>query len=1822
MLAKYDKFNKKRRPAIILCNPDGSQLYSLVGIKDTQITLRYNDVSEFSFKAYSHGNGRSNAYYKLLTSRRRVLIKDVGMFIITKVIEVGNEKTVQCKSLEHMATEIGFYLEEGTYKFYEAVSTDKKTIVDCILEKFVGWEIGGVDSSLWDLHRTFDVTDKSLYDFIKGDVEKAYNCIFIFDTINKTITIKDGNKSANKTNISLSSKNLIKEAEIEELSEDVITALNVYGAGDLTIRSVNPLGSTIYDFSYYKTSEWMDDDLINAITVWENKVKTSEASFKGNLNNIKVHNKELITLNTTLKELENRLSELETLKAVRLEQDLDISDINSQIEIKKSEITNQKELIKNKKTQIDTLTKANSGIVQDNSFNNNFTQSQYETLQAFIKIGKYQNTKFVISDSMTDVEKQEITEELFTVGKAELSRLVEPRYNCRINAINFTELIKYKKFTDELELGCQITVRLDNDMLIYPTLLEITFSYEDVTELELGFSNKLSMNKSANTIGDAIKDASNTSNDVVLNRDKWNQGLNAKNQLTEYMNNSLNASLQDIVNSDYQDIVIDGSGIRCRRFDPEKGEYDKEMLWITGKSLVFSDDQFQTAKTALGMITLPDGTKTYGLNAGVLVSKIVATSQLIIENEGGTFLVDGEGVTLINAKLIIRNQDGSETTVDKELDRVEDKIDQAILDSSESLGNAINGLEGKINAVKNEASTNLGNAVNKLSNDIKAVEDGVVEIFYDTTQPANAKHGDLWFDTSANGKNRVSRYNTSVVPPKWESVQDQDIVNALQQAQNAQSTADKKIKTFYQNNPPTQGMDEGDLWFDTNDNNRQYRYDEQNGRWVDVRDNSINEAVQSALDKKVTTYYDTTAPANPNLGDLWFDTSVVNGSIKNKLHRWDGTKWDAITDKQIIDAIEKAQNAQDTADKKIVTYYQATQPTEGHVGDLWIDTDDNNKMYRFDGASWLDISYKGINAETAKEIQGALDKIKDVQDIVDGKIEIYYATSQPSGAKQGDIWVDISLNDKGKPKNRMYRYDNNKWVIIQDDNIENIFAELGQLEIAVDGKVTTYYGTVDQLPPASELHNGDLWVDTSNHNKLMIRQGSAWIDVSIGGEDLNQDVLDALNKAQEALTKADQALAMADGMVDTYYQATQPSGAKIGDLWINSSTGRVNILTSSGWKESQDQSIKEAIDEANKALGIANGKTTTYYQDEMPKQGKIGDIWIDTDDSNKVYVHNGSTFVLTLGDLITDNDMLLSNIYDGFFDHDKKFWSESYSGQVVQSTEIGKIVDEGISGGKALEIQGEHTLYAKNAIPVETNRTFKFILKIKQKKHATTAWKLSKWKNMTLGEMKSKTLNYLAWYNTDEMMIGAGVVCLDAKYNIIGSPKYFVANDKLIRPTDGWLTLEGIITGIGAESNKFAEGVKYIRPFFRVNKPNGNGIVLVDSLVMKDITEGKQAQDNIDRVEDKLDNVLTIDGNINTSKLEGTLNSHVNAILAGANMQLVMDKDGIWAMNNPDKKLANRVVAMNENGIVMAKERVNGQLKWRTAISAEGINADEINTGTLRALNILGCNFEVSNERGKVLINPTDGIKIQKKSGSTWSDTLYIDTDGDAVFKGKLVGNSLNINGNFTVDRSGNCVAKSIKISGANSELDAKDMVVRNLVVGQNVFMGDNAKITWGNLPDDVAGMTDVPSDSKIKGLALNEVGAKLGITHTTIGKAFIESPSIRGGYIEGGEINQTSSNSDSWGNCKLIGGRLQLLDKAGSYLGAVMGDNGDKKMWVEGMNALKLQAYNGDISINPQSIHGNSANGKIYLYGHVVVVGGKITDENGKDLKGSAVFG
>ena len=108
---------------------------------------------------------------------------------------------------------------------------------------------------------------------------------------------------------------------------------------------------------------------------------------------------------------------------------------------------------------------------------------------------------------------------------------------------------------------------------------------------------------------------------------------------------------------------------------------------------------------------------------------------------------------------------------------------------------------------------------------------------------------------------------------------------------------------------------------------------------------------QATADGKVTTYYQDTEPIAEALGDLWVHTGE-----DNKLYRWSGSSWEVVQDKKIQEAVQKAEDAQATADGKIVTFYQSTPPTATAIGDLWVDVGDNNRLYRWSGSVWADIN--------------------------------------------------------------------------------------------------------------------------------------------------------------------------------------------------------------------------------------------------------------------------------------------------------------------------------------------------------------------------------------------------------------------------------------------------------------------------------------------------------------------------------------------------------------------------------------------------------------------------------------------------------------------------------------------------------------------------------------------------------------------------------------------------------------------------------------------------------------------------------------------------
>jgi len=118
-----------------------------------------------------------------------------------------------------------------------------------------------------------------------------------------------------------------------------------------------------------------------------------------------------------------------------------------------------------------------------------------------------------------------------------------------------------------------------------------------------------------------------------------------------------------------------------------------------------------------------------------------------------------------------------------------------------------------------------------------------ITTFYQDAIPTSLATGDLWVDT--NDKNKLYRAASAganeIKAGEWVAARDTDIAQAITNAATAQSTADSKIVTFYQDSIPT-ATDAGDLWIDTNDGNKMYRStaagdnEVKAGEWVAVPD--------------------------------------------------------------------------------------------------------------------------------------------------------------------------------------------------------------------------------------------------------------------------------------------------------------------------------------------------------------------------------------------------------------------------------------------------------------------------------------------------------------------------------------------------------------------------------------------------------------------------------------------------------------------------------------------------------------------------------------------------------------------------------------------------------------------------------------------------------------------------------------------------------------------------------------------------------------------------------------------------------------------------
>jgi hypothetical protein len=619
MIQLYDYFNSSEKPSILLCQPDGTEIYSLGLAYNTKLSWRFNAISEFSFDFPQSIDGGVTTLnvYSFLKNKRLVKVENFGTFVINDAVENLNGavpiKNVQCKTLEFELTSKRLVAYGGTTKLWDALDPTG-TILQDMIDLAPTWSVGTVDGALLTAYRTFDVSDSNIYNFLVEDCEKAFGCVFNFDTTAKTISAVATANATTTTDIYLSFDNLIDNAKLTEKSDEICTALYCYGGGDLTIRGVNPLGTNIlYNFGYYATTEWMSQSLIDAVDAWQTLVDDNQAIYANELSSLQGAYTTLIGYQNDLVDLQADYLALEGVQKVRIEQGLNYTDITAQLTAKQAEITSKQAQIVSAEMTIDEITANLVAINELLAFDANFTSAQLIELSSFRYENTYKNENIITTDVMNAVEIQEVTQALYDQAQGVLTKVSQPRYEFEFEMANFTALPEFATFTSQLALGCVVTAEVKEDEYIETVLLEINLSFDNPKDFSFKFSNRLRLDGAKFIYSDLQGKVQKTGASVSFNDLKWaDWSSNYKNSVSTFITSALNTTNNNLINNTNQEILIDSVGLRGRTYDPDTGTFDPTQVWLTSNTLAFTRDAWQTAGLAIGSTTI-NGATVFGI---------------------------------------------------------------------------------------------------------------------------------------------------------------------------------------------------------------------------------------------------------------------------------------------------------------------------------------------------------------------------------------------------------------------------------------------------------------------------------------------------------------------------------------------------------------------------------------------------------------------------------------------------------------------------------------------------------------------------------------------------------------------------------------------------------------------------------------------------------------------------------------------------------------------------------------------------------------------------------------------------------------------------------------------------------------------------------------------------------------------------------------------------------------------------------------------------------------------------------------------------------
>lgn len=693
MIVKFDSFNRFEYPKLVLCNPgsvfaDGLCTNVVGGIPDCEaeeVVFNFNTISELNFRMnyVRDGNAYDPEYvgmiFRAMQNRRLVFMENIGYFMITSVKEGYDNglhyKDVQAQSIEsEIQQKMIPYIEDGTYRFSSDLTN--KGLLEIIVEVLPLWTIGHVDNAVASRFRTFEDVDTSLncLSFFLQNIQDAYECIVVFDIMNRIINVYDQANYVHQSNIFITRDDVVNQLHIAEDAENIYTAISVRGGDDnVSIGSVNPIGgNTIYDFSYYL--DWMSTGLANKVQAWADAIQREfdndddhsyyrlNLKYYEDLRDASIIKAEISRLETQITMYQrcrdnivaesgssSTASMVDKYNTVIIENGGTqivvmaeiadtIAEIDALIATAEADLDTQNSMLESVNNDIAYVLHGIDQTISQLCIKNYFTSDEYQELANYIFEGDYSDEYIIFTDNMDYTEQFEQMRTLYRRASEQLGKVSQPTQEFDVDAESFLFSKEFEHWSSNLETGCIIDVEIEEGDIASLFLCNITVNYDD-HKLTMKFGNRYNRLDPRALFENALGKISKSANTLNYIKDILYPLRNGEfNEMQEALRTSRNLTMGAAIASTGEEVVIDESGYTGRVL-LDSGEYDPHQIKITGRNIVFTDDAWETCKVAIGELLFGDGSSVYGINAQAIIGDLIMGNNLrILDNYGNDLL--------------------------------------------------------------------------------------------------------------------------------------------------------------------------------------------------------------------------------------------------------------------------------------------------------------------------------------------------------------------------------------------------------------------------------------------------------------------------------------------------------------------------------------------------------------------------------------------------------------------------------------------------------------------------------------------------------------------------------------------------------------------------------------------------------------------------------------------------------------------------------------------------------------------------------------------------------------------------------------------------------------------------------------------------------------------------------------------------------------------------------------------------------------------------------------------------------------------------------